>query len=275
MTRGQKIQELIIQILVLWFAFSNIASLSYRPVINRGLAAMAFVVILSGLILHLLNFFKNDFYFQPQKLSGSKKLWIFFVVGVVSIVFCISFGLTSLLYLSPLILAYPVYYFYSHQWLPRAILLIGLISVTYSQMRLTQNDRIHAVILWMSKHPDSFNSAVIKAFDRKTLTARQAYDVANLLILHPDESFRDYKLGLEFAQIALKKQTNPAFSKKIAYTLACAMIGEEKIENARSIASSYKLEGLSDKLESKAHCEPLSSRKPASVVRRKKNKYYF
>lgn len=275
MTRGQKIQELLIQILVLWFAYSNIANVSYRPVINRGLAAVAFVVILSAVILHALNFFKNDAYFKANKLSGSKKLWISFGFGIVAIVFCLSFGLTGLLYLSPLILAYPVFYFLQHQWLPRAILLVGLICVTYSQMRLTQNDRIHAIIMWMSKHPERFNSAVIKAFDRKTLTARQAYDVANLLTLHPNEAFRDYKVGVEFAQIALKKQTNPKFSKKIAYTLACAMIGQQKIENARTVASAYKIEDLQETLATNSLCEPLQSRMPASTVRQKKYKYYF
>ncbi len=275
MTRGQKIQELLIQILVLWFAYSNIANVSYRPVINRGFAAVAFVIVLSGLILHALNFFKNDAYFSAGKLTGSKKLWISFAVGIVSIVFCLLFGFTSLLYFSPLILAYPVFYFFQHQWLPRAILLIGLICVTYSQMRLTQNDRLHAVVMWMSKHPERYNNAVLKAFDRKTLTARQAYDVANLLILHPDEALRDYKMGREFAQIALRKPTNPLFSKKIAYTLACAMIGEKKIENARKIASTYKLDDLEETFETNSQCESLPTRKPASIVRPKKYKYYF
>jgi hypothetical protein len=236
-------------------------------VINRGLAAVAFVVILSSLALHLMNYFKNDAFFKAQKLSSSKKLWVFFIVGILFVVFCIAFGFTSVLYLSPLILAYPVYYFYQHQWLPRAILLAGLVCVTYSQMYLTQNDRFHALILWMSKHPERFNTKIVQAFDRKTLTSRQAYDAANILILHPDESLRDYKMGREFAQIALKKQTNTEFSKQIAYTLACAMMGEEKIENARSVASRYKI----DELE----CAPMSFRKPASTVRQKKYKYYF
>jgi hypothetical protein len=275
MTRGQKIQELLIQILVLWFAFSNIANVSYRPVMNRGFAALAFVIILSGLILHGLNFFKNDAFFTANKLTGSKKLWISFALGIASIVFCLLFGLTSLLYFSPLILAYPVFYFFQHRWLPRGILLMGLICLTYSQMRLTQNDRLHALILWMAKHPERYNNEVLKAFDRKTLTARQAYDVANLLILHPDEAFRDYKTGLEFAQIALKIPTNPLFSKKIAYTLACAMIGEKKIENARKLASTYKIDDLEETLATNSQCEPLPTRAPASIVRPKKYKYYF
>jgi hypothetical protein len=275
MTRGQKIQELLIQLVVFWFAFSNVANVSHRPVINRGFAALALVIILSGLILHALNFFKNDAYFTAHKLTSSKKLWISFGVGIASIVFCLFFGWLSLLYLSPLILAYPVFYFFQHRWIPRAILLVGLICATYSQMRLTQNDRAHALVMWMSKHPERYNSAVIKAFDRKTLTARQAYDVANLLILHPDEAFRDYKVGLEFAQIALKKQTNPIFSKKIAYTLACAMIGEKKIENARKVASTYKIDDLEEALATNSPCESLPSRKPASIVRPKKYKYYF
>lgn len=275
MTRGQKIQELLIQILVLWFAYSNIVNVSYRPVINRGFAALAFVIILSSLILHGFNFFKNDAYFTASKLTGSKKLWISFAAGIAGIFFCLLFGLTSLLYLSPLILAYPVFYFFQHRWLPRSVMLVGLICVTYSQMRLTQNDRVHAIVMWMSKHPERFNSAVIKAFDRKTLTARQAYDVANILTLHPDETFRDYKMGLEFAQIALKKPTNPAFAKKIAYTLACAMIGEKKIENARNLASTYKIEDLKEIIETNSQCESLPSRMPAAIVRQKKYKYYF
>ncbi len=275
MTRGQKIQELLIQVLVLRFSFSNIVNVSYRPVVNRGLAALAFVVILSALILHLFNFLQNDVYFKAIKLGNSRKLWIFFVIGISGIGLCISFGLVSLLYLSPLILAYPAYFFYQHRWLPRAILLVGLMCVTFSQMRITQNDRVHAIVMWMSKHPERFNIAVLKAFDRKSLTARQAYDAANILTLHPDESFRDYKMGLEFAQIALTKQTNPVFSKKIAYILGCAMIGEQKLEGARSIASNYKIEALTDILAANSQCEPLSFRKPASVVRAKRPKYYF
>lgn len=275
MTRGQKLQELLIQILVVWFAFSNLVNVSYRPVLNRGLAAAALVIVLSSLVLHLLNLYKTDIFFKASKLGSSKKLWIFFAAGVAGILFCVLFGFMSLLYFSPLILLYPMYYFYQHQWFPRAILLFGLMTITYSQMRLTRNDRIHAVVMWMTVHPEKFSAKIIQAFDKKSLTARQAYDVANLLILHPDESMRDYKLGHEFAQLALKKKPNPQFSRKIAYTLACALIGEQKIENARKVASNYKIEDLQSTLESQALCEPLSSRQPASVVRRKKNKFYF
>ncbi len=275
MTRGQKVQELLIQILVLWFAFSNLVNVSYRPVLNRGLAAAALVIVVFSLALHLLNFYKADMFFKASKLGSSKKLWMFFGASVVGILCCLIFGFMSLLYFSPLILLYPIYYFYQHQWLPRAFLLVGLMTITYSQMRLTKNDRVHAIVMWMTVHPEKFNAKIAQAFDKKSITARQAYDVANLLILHPDESLRDYKLGVEFAQMALKKHTNPVFSRKVAYTLACALIGEQKTETARKIASSYNIKDLESTLDSQTLCEPISSRQPASIVRRKKNKYYF
>lgn len=275
MNRNLKIQEFVIQSIILFFGLLNYKNLSHRPPLNQLLAAVALLIILSSLLLHLSNFLKNDKYFLAQNLTQKQKLWIFLGSSTVFIFFS-SFVLPwFFFYLCPLMLLYPAFYFLQHKWLPRALLLIGLVFVTYSQMSFSKNDSLHLVVRWMTKKPERFHPQIVEAFDKKSLTPYQARDVAFLLVMHPNESLRNYKQAIEFAKIGLKKTPHSLLSYGLADMLTCAYLGVDQKKQAQYVIDKYQVVSRQEQLDNNELCElNIPERRPASL-RKRKHKYYF
>ncbi|MBY0384920.1 hypothetical protein K2X05_07150 [bacterium] len=275
MSRSLKIQEFFIQIVILWFALLNYKNLNHRPPFNKALAVVAVLIICLSLCIHLWNFLKNDKYFSAQKLTQKQKLWVFLGGSTMFILFSSFILPWFFFYLCPLMLLYPAFYFFQHKWFPRAVLLAGLVLVTYSQMSFSKNDSLHMVVRWMTKKPERFNPKIIDSFDKKSLTPYQARDVAFLLVMHPNESLRNYKKAIEFAKIGLKKTPRSIVSYGLADVLTCAYLGEDQKQLAQNVIDQYQVDARQEQLDNNEHCElERSERKPASVQKRK-NKYYF
>lgn len=283
MNRSQKIQEFFIQILVIWFAFSSLASLLHRPLLNRSLAFAAIGICSIAASVHFLNsIFKEKFY-KPQPFSKNKKLWKFFLVSVL-----IFFGLSlwSLLplvgwlfrlgfYLLPLIFIYPMIYFYQSRWYPRVLVLFAVLLITYSHMALLKNDRLHQKMSLMVRSSKGFQPSLVDHFDKSTLTSAQANDVAWILTTHPDESLRDYEKAVEFATIGLRVESRSVEKRNLADTLACAHLGQKNKDQASALIKEYNLVNREGLLISDELCEStVQARAPASV-RKRKYKYYF
>lgn len=275
MSRSLKIQEFVIQIIILWFAFLNYKNLNHRPPLNKWLAVLAFVIIFGSFLVHLFNFIKKDKYFSAQKLAYKHKLWAFLGASTMFILFSSFILPWFFFYLCPVMLLYPAFYFLQHKWFPRAILLTGLVFVTYSQMSFSKNDSLHLAVRWMTKKPERFNPKIVDAFEKKSLTAYQARDVAFLLVMHPNESLRNYKKAIEFAKIGLRKKPKSVVSYGLADILTCAYLGEDQKQLAQSMIDQYQVEARQEQLDNNELCElERQERRPASVQKRK-NKYYF
>jgi hypothetical protein len=282
MSRSLKIQEFLIQLVVVYFTMSCLQKLYFRPTINWSMGIAALVLVIAALCLHLWNWRSSDKYFQPQKLSNSKELWRFFfkfLAVAVALVFlsffkAMSFVTGLFVILWPLLLLYPVRYYFRNQWYPRALLLVALIVLSYSQFAFTKNDRLHVQLQTMRKNPQSFEPLIVSRFDKKSLTPYQANEVAWLLTTHPNEEFRDYQTAAEFAQIGLEREEHPLFAKNIADTLACAYLGQKDKAQAQQVIEKYDLSARESLLMNDELCESASRRGPASV-RKKKYKYYF
>lgn len=282
MSRNLKIQEFLIQLAVIYFAMSCLQKLYFRPTINWSMGIVSLVIVTGALCLHLWNWRSNDKYFQPQKISNSSELWRFFfkflfvalVFFMLSFFKSLSFILGLFIILWPLLLLYPVRYYLRNHWYPRALLLIGLIVLSYSQFAITKNDRLHLRLQSMRQNPQSFQPLIVSQFDKKSLTPYQANEVAWLLTTHPNEDLRDYQKAAEFAQIGLEREGHPLFAKNIADTLACAYLGQKEKVLAQEVIEKYNLAARESLLETDELCETTSRRSPASV-RKKKYKYYF
>lgn len=275
MSRSLKFQEFAIQAIILWFSLLNYKNLSHRPPLNKWLAVLAFLIIFCSFLVHLFNFFKNDQYFSAKILTQKHKLWIFFGTSSMFILFSSFILPWFFFYLCPLMLLYPAFYFLQHKWFPRALLLTGLVFVTYSQMSFSKNDSLHLAIRWMTKKPERFNPQIVNEFDKQTLTAYQARDVAFLLVMHPNESLRNYKKAIEFAKIGLKKAPHSLLTYGLADTLTCAYLGVDQKKQAQTVIDQYQVEFRQEQLDNNELCElekPL--RRPASLPKRK-YKYYF
>jgi hypothetical protein len=272
----------MIQIAVIYFAMSCLQKLYFRPAINWYIGVSALAVVIGALGLHVWNWRYKDKYFQPQKLSSTSELWNFFFkfLFVVCVVFFLSFikafslllGLVMILW--PLLLVVPLRYYVRHKWYPRALLLGGLVMLSYSQFAFTKNDRLHLRLQAVRKEPQSFNPLIVQRFDKKSLTPYQANEVAWLLTTHPNENLRDYETAAVFAQIGLEREKHPVFAQNIADTLACAYLGQKDKVQAQQVIEKYNLSARENLLASDELCESTAQRAPASV-RKKKYKYYF
>ncbi len=282
MSRSLKIQEFIIQLAVIYFANYCLQRLYFRPAINWYLGLSALVLVTGAFGLHVWNWRFNEKYFQPQKLSNTSELRNFFFKFIMMacvllfLSFFKTFGLLLglLVILWPLLLIVPTRFYVRHKWYPRALLLVGLIMLSYSQFTFTKNDRLHLRLQSVRKNPQSFNPSIVERFDKKSLTPYQANEVAWLLTTHPDENLRDYEAAEVFAKIGLEREKHPSSAKNIADTLACAYLGQKDKLQAQQVIKKYNLGAREVLLESDELCESPAKRAPASL-RKKKYKYYF
>ncbi len=283
MSRNQKIQEFFIQMLVTWFAFSSLASLIHRPLLNRSLALIAIMVCLIAATVHYLNSLLKEKFYKPQTFSNNKKLWKFFLISIVLFIGLTLWSLLPLVgsffrlgfYFLPLIFIYPMIYFYQSRWYPRVLVLFAVLLITYSHMAILKNDRLHQKMSLMVRSPKGFQPSLVDHFDKSTLTSAQANDVAWILTTHPDESLRDYEKAVEFATIGLKIESRLAEKRNLADTLTCAHLAQKNKDKAEALIKEYELVNREPLLKSDELCEStVQARAPASV-RKRKYKYYF
>jgi hypothetical protein len=284
MNRSHKIQELIIQMALIYYANYSLQSLYLRPTPNWLLGLFGLILIVLAFFVHAANSWFGDKYFQPQKLAQVEVLYRYFYkfIFLLVVLFFVGFlfkqfrfFIFAFVFLWPLILAYPVRYFWRHQWYPRALLLVGIVFIAYAQFAFTKNDRLHLQLKNTPADSYSFLPQIIAQFDKESLTPQQANDVAWLLITHPDETFRDYKKAAEFSKVGLRRESHPDNARNLADTLACAYMGQQKKEQAQAIIEKYNLKARQSLLDNNELCESTVRRSPASIKSRKKYKYYF
>ncbi len=284
MSRGQKFQEVFIQMAVFLYALTSFGDLSYRPFLNQMLGLGAVLVCLGAMVMHVGNWWRKEKFYQPKTLPRFTQMWKF-LVGTCALMFLvfllcrISFMAPVIKYLYllfPLIFLYPIRYFWQQHWFQRSALLAGILLMVYSQMAILKNDQLHQ-ILNLAVRKNKFGPHLVDQFDKKALTSSQANDVAWVLTVHPDESLRDYDKAVEFASLGLKKEKRMDHAKNLADTLACAYLGQKNKKKAKIVIEKYELSSRESLLEGDTLCESsaVSSRSPASVRKKRKYKYYF
>ena len=284
MSRGQKIQEVFIQILVFLYALTSFGDLSFRPFLNQLLGLGAVAICLAAIVMHLGNWWRHEKFYQPNILPRFTHMWKF-LVGMLAFMF-LTFLLSKMSILAPiiqylyllipLIFLYPIRYFWQQRWFQRSTLLAGILLMIYSQIPLSKNDQLHQ-ILNLAVRKNKFGPHLVNQFDKKSLTPAQANDVAWVLTVHPDESLRDYDKAVEFASLGMKKEKREEHTKNLADTLACAYLGQKNKIKAKAIIEKYELSSRESLLEADELCESatVTTRSPASVRKKRKYKYYF